>query len=654
MPDAIAPARKADRLIERERRPAPSVGTVAIGLLAALILSVVTPYSDLVMQGTWIGLTSFPISAFFVLCLSLFVRFLLRKRGIEWTRDSLIIVYAMALVAAGIPSFGWTGLLIPYIAGPFYFARPENGWAQIIQPHLPRWLHPSQPETFVWLYEGIPSGVGIPWGEWVGPLFWWTVLGLSVYLVFFALSVFFRKPWVDQERLVFPLTQLPLEMTLDSDEKRPAFFADPFVRLTSLFAICVHSLNGLKRFLPWLPEVNVHLISLDPYLPNRPWSAIKPFWIRIPFSIIGLTYLLPVQTSFSLWFFYFFFLAQQVVADWLGFPLKNVQAYPVRDFVAHQMVGGILLYSVYVIGIAIQRWRRQTDKETEEPEGLPGPFIGWGILLGFLVTCLWGFWAGASFHWTGVLFLLFYLLHIIAVRLVCEAGMLYVQHPFRPINILLAAFGSEGLGIRRLPLLVLFDHLLMVDNRSPLMPSIVQGIRLGDAVSCSRSGLLFSLVASVLVAVPVSYVSYLLLMYRYGGQNLHQWFTAYYTRDLYCTWTAHLMTVGESPNPIALMTLAGGAATMGVLLYFHRHFLWFPFAPVGYLMGASWPMINFWFPILVGWLLKALVVRYGGGKVYRRLIGPFLGLMFGEFFCAGLWVLIDLIAGVRGHVIFSF
>jgi len=100
--------------------------------------------------------------------------------------------------------------------------------------------------------------------------------------------------------------------------------------------------------------------------------------------------------------------------------------------------------------------------------------------------------------------------------------------------------------------------------------------------------------------------------------------------------------------------MAIGSLSMWALAYMHRTYLWWPLHPIGYLMGASWPMINFWFPILLGWAIKSTVLRFGGHKVYQRLLPGFLGLIFGEFFSAGLWVVIDLFTGVRGHEIFSF
>ncbi len=630
-----------------------------LGLISVVLVALFTPYSDLVLQGTWIGLTAFPISAFFLLCALVSGNAVLSLWCKRLPPQELLIAYVMVLVAAGIPSFGWTGLLIPYLAGPFYFATPENNWGELLHPHLPRFLFPHNRETVVWLYEGLPQGVPIPWRDWLSPLAWWTLLGTSVYAVFFCLSALLRKPWGEQERLVFPLMHLPLEMAGATVKQRP-FFRSGLMWLGFSAAFSVHALNGLRYYVPWLPALNVHLISLDALFVERPWRAVTPFWVRILFSIIGLAYLLPLELSFSLWSWYFLFLAQQVIADWLGVPLKNVQAYPVKEFVAHQMFGGILVYALYSFWATKEHWQAVVRKAVgrnngdDYDEALPFRWAFWGAVAGLLLVSLWGWVAGAGFGWTFTLFALYFLTHLVAVRLVCEGGMLYVQHPFRPINLLFALFGSGRIGARRLPLLVLFDHLLMVDNRSPLMPCLLQGLRVGDAAAVPRRPLMLAMASSVLLAMGLSYNAYLSLMYRHGGNNLHQWFTTYYTRNLYCTWTAHLLTVGERSNRQAIVMMAVGAGTMLGLLFLHRNFLWFPIAPIGYLMGASWPMINFWFPVLVAWGLKVLVLRYGGGKLYRELLPFFSGLIFGEFFSAGFWVFVDFFTGVRGHVIFSF
>jgi len=636
---------------------------IALGLLFSLLLGLITPYCDLVVKGTWIGLTSFPISAFsLLLVLVALVNSFLRRVGPGLSPAELLVVYCCMLVAAGLPSFGWTGLLIPYLAGPFYFATPENKYAEILLPHLPPWMHPRSDYAIRRLYEGLRPGERIPWGDWVVPLASMTVLAAGLFACYFALCALLRRRWVQEEKLVFPLMELPGQLVeypgpkalwpaLLTNRVMWAFFAVPFL---------IHTINGLHFYFPVIPQMQVYLISLDSYVAARPWSALSPFWLRILFSIIALAYILPSDLSLSLWVFYFFFLVQQVIGSALGMPMPNVQAYPVRRFVGEQMIGGILAFGVLDLLAARHVWSRawagmfsgQTDGA--EGEALRPGVAGWLLTGGLLLAALWGSVAGASFFQALVLLALYLLLHLVAVRLVCQAGMLSIQHPYRPFNIFLAAFGTRAFRPRQIAILAFLDHLFMLDNRSPTMPGIMQSLKLADRAAAPRSRLFACLAGAIALAILSSYVSYLFLMYRHGGSTLHSWFTMYYAKNLYSDWTTHLIRDGEPPRPESFVLMAVGAASMVLLMNLHHRFTWWPLNPIGYLMGASWPMINFWFPVFVGWLVKTLVLHYGGPKTYRALLYGFLGWIMAEFFSAGLWVVIDTLAGVRGHQIFTF
>jgi hypothetical protein len=61
-----------------------------------------------------------------------------------------------------------------------------------------------------------------------------------------------------------------------------------------------------------------------------------------------------------------------------------------------------------------------------------------------------------------------------------------------------------------------------------------------------------------------------------------------------------------------------------------------------------------WLSIFLAWAFKGVILRYGGVRVYRRLLPFFLGLALGEFFTACLWVFIDGAFGVEGNTIFNF
>ncbi len=620
---------------------------VAIGLGGAAVLSWCTPYSDLVLRGTWLGLTAFPIGSCCLLLALVVANAAWRRAGGGLSSTELLCAYAMMLVAAGLSSFGLTGLVVPYAAGPVYFARPENHYAETVLRHLPRWLFVPQ-HVATALYEGLPPGRRVPLSAWAGPVIGWGTLVTATYLLLAAGAEAVRRPWIVEERLVFPLVQLPYQLAQYEPATAcwPGLLRSPLVWTFFLVPVVVHGVNGLHYHVPAVPAINIHQIDIGASLTGRAAQAVQPLWLRFLFTVIGLTYLLPSELGFSLWFFYLCFLAQQVIAAQLGFDLPFVQAYPVRRFVALQMIGGVMM----VGGALVRRmWAaRHQASDASRRTTLAITCAGAALL------AIWADLVGGGPVWCLALMGCYLLFQLVGTRLVAEAGMLYVQHPFRPLNLVLSAVGTAGPTPPRLPALALLDHLWMVDNRSPLQAALLQGLKLAELAAVPARHLWWAMAAAVAVAVPLSLVSTVRLLLTHGGTMLNPWFTSYYVNNLYCSWTTHLVLNGESARPGDFGWLALGAGTMAILMQLHHAFWRWPLNPVGYLMGASWPMVNFWFPILVGWLLKTLTLRYGGARAYRQLLPGFLALILGEYASAGLWVLIDALAGVHGHEIFSF
>ena len=69
-------------------------------------------------------------------------------------------------------------------------------------------------------------------------------------------------------------------------------------------------------------------------------------------------------------------------------------------------------------------------------------------------------------------------------------------------------------------------------------------------------------------------------------------------------------------------------------------------AVLGVLMAATGGGINDWGPLLSIVIIKLVVMRLGGMRLYRRLIPLFIGVVIGDFFSAGLvWSLIASFGG---------
>ena len=61
------------------------------------------------------------------------------------------------------------------------FATPENQWAELILPHLKKWLYVTDQSALSKFWIGINPHEPIPWRIWVRPVAIATIFGLSFF-----------------------------------------------------------------------------------------------------------------------------------------------------------------------------------------------------------------------------------------------------------------------------------------------------------------------------------------------------------------------------------------------------------------------------------------------------------------------------------------
>jgi hypothetical protein len=76
-----------------------------------------------------------------------------------------------------------------------------------------------------------------------------------------------------------------------------------------------------------------------------------------------------------------------------------------------------------------------------------------------------------------------------------------------------------------------------------------------------------------------------------------------------------------------------------------------PLHPIGLLVCAAYPMWTAWFSFLLAWLIKVLVLRYGGNGVYQRLKPVAYGLIAGEVLAVAINLLICLLVLLAGGTV---
>jgi len=666
---------------------------VLLGLAGTAVLAWLVPVFDLQVQGTWIASCHLPIGVFNLLVLLLLVNAALKvlRPRFALSRRELLVAYCLMLVGSGLPSFGFTEYLFPTLAGTLYYARPENRWAERTFRYIPQWfvpwdvaeaaralggapppsgwwarlydllpvsLRPGGREVVRLFYEGTPPDIPIPLSHWLVPTFAWSLLGLAFFFALFCLGVLLRRLWLDYDRLTFPLTHPPLEMTDGIDEPKTLLawlLRQGLIWLGALIPFVVHSINGLHFYFPSVPEIRL-TFPLNPYLTTFLFSQIGPFIAIVHFSVIGVAFLLPSDLAFSLWFFFFVFMAQSVLLTYLGWQLPNFPGYATPAHAGLQMFDAFFAIVTHLLLVGRLHWRQVLTDTTppEEPMRYRTALLGWLVALGF--ATLWCWLAEASWGIASLSWLVLFVIAIALTRFVSEGGLLFVQ-AFRPSDLFIAFVGTRPFSERHLTVMAFVEKVFMFDLRTFLLPFFMDSFRIAQVTRLPLRPLTKAMALSVLASLIASSLSFFRLVYRRGANTMMQgagaWFLQHSPRQV-LDFTVASMEQPRQPTPLSRSCFALGFLVTLLLYRLRQEFVWFPLHPLGYAMGPSWPMIQLWFSTLLGWLLKASLLRYGGLFAFQRWRPFFLGLLIGEYLTAGWWLAIDYAFGKVGHRFFLF
>ena len=188
-----------------------------IGILLIPIMCLWTEYTEIVAQATDIAAMSLIIAVVFVLFMLLLVNFGLKKYLPRWafTQAELMYIYIMQTVSIGISGIGMMQFLNTFTGNIFYYGTPENKWKERFLPLVQPWLLPQESVT-----KAFYTGQSTFWRMdhimgWIQPILVWSLFIVVLLWVMLCINVLIRRQWMDQERLSFPITQLPLEIARD-------------------------------------------------------------------------------------------------------------------------------------------------------------------------------------------------------------------------------------------------------------------------------------------------------------------------------------------------------------------------------------------------------------------------------------------------------
>jgi len=567
------------------------------------------------------------------------------------TQVELVTVYIIVVICETLGGHDFVQNLFGTIGHAHWFATPENQWAELFFDYLPSWLVVSDHQSLKLFYEGgasflQPEASGpflIPLAAWAGVL-------LSLITAMLCINIFLEGHWIGEEKLAYPLIALPLHLTKQSP--RPGtFFRNPFVWAGFGVAALITIINGLNVLIPAIPHLRYIKLTTAAFT-EAPWTAFYRLYYGIyPFAV-ALAFFIPSDLSFSCWFFFLGGQAQLIVAQLLGMLGAQPQGFP---YLAQQGAGAWLALAVGALLVTHRHlariWRLlwANDSQCSDAEAKLYRWAAVGLIssLGILVLLL--SYAGMGVSLVAGFLLIFYLLSIAITRVRASFGAPHEIYYINPQQILVNIAGTTTFGARQLTALSTTYWFNRCYRCHP-MPFQLESLKMAELTSIDLRAVLRTIVLATAAGILLSYWANLQIMFRAGaaGESVH--FKSWVGSETYVR-LAHWLQTMPGPNYPAILAIIAGASIFWGLRWLHFQTM-LPVHPAGYALAVSFAMNYFWCSFLVGWLVKVLVLRYGGRATHVKAFSFFLGVLLGDYFVGSVWALIGSVWRINTYRIF--
>ena len=634
--------------------------SLLLGVLFTILVDLWIHYAELVMGGvqghTAIAATSTPVGSFCVLFVLTGVNLLCRNilPSLTLSGAELLCIYAMVTTSATLSSSGQLHFIVPTIVASYHYATADNAWAGTFHRFIPDWMAQKNTVVLDGFYKGQTSP---PWGLWWPQMTVWIGFMLALAFATLCLAAILRRQWVDRERLSFPTVALPLALM---EEKVP-IFRQPLFWIGAAIPLAFSIMNTLALNDPRFPLVSLRAdLDLNTYLTEPPFNAIGRTALSYYPFVLGIAYLIPVDVTFSCWFFFWVTRIENIFGAYLnidaGMSGTSRATFP---FLGQQGAGaflGLTLVSLWLSRgylkevVATAFGEKGGVDDSEEPISYRGALIG----LGCAVAAMVGFCvAGGMQPVVAVALIVLSLLYMIAAtRIRAETGNAWLFGPDVDVNHLMTrTLGTGLLTPQDLTILAFMRPAVAnFDMRCMAMPHQLDVFKMADTVGASRRRLFGAICIGTVIGLTASFMIALTLWHGYGAEAKTDAWRTSQGRVPFDNLVS-LLRNPVAPDVRGIAAIGFGFVVTAALMLLRTRFLWWPFHPVGYAIANTNTMSSTWLPFFIAWLLKLLILRYGGAALYRRSIPFFLGLIAGDLFGGGLTTLIGAITGINVYPI---
>lgn len=574
-----------------------------------------------------------------------------------------MIVYIMLTIAMSIAGIGMMGFLTPALVNPFWFSYVESDWTYFHE-FIPEWFAPREKRVIRDFFLGDSSFfTQSNLQAWLIPVIVWSSFIFVIVFVMFCLSIIMRKQWGEYEHLDFPIITLPVEMTL---RKTTSIFLKSHVFWAGFIIVSIiESVNTLHFRYPVIPFINIRMTEIGHYFTERPWNAIGQLILHPSPFVIGLSFFMSLEVSFSLWLFYLFTKIERILGAIMGIgPLEPLhwvsKAMPsLTQFpgTAEQGAGawiGLALVSLWigrehiknVIKIAL------SSKDTGY-EAISYRTAILGFLGGVIFLIMFSYVAKTPIHVAILFFVIFFIYTFTYAKIRVEASPAWLYGPYvNPQEFVTRILGTHRIGNFGLTILTYYQW-FNLDYRCLPMPHHLEGLQIAHIANIrDKKKLAFVMIIATIAGILSAFIMDLQLHYSEGADTpgIYSW-RIYMTKIPYYS-LDYLIQRPFETDYTGILVMLGGMLTMFWLTFMRMRFVWWPFRPSGYALANTFTLHTIWFGVFIAWMIKFIILRIGGIKLYRRVLPFFIGVVIGECMIAGFWAIIGAAFDIPGYRIF--
>ncbi|MGC4033163.1 MAG: hypothetical protein QM754_15800 [Tepidisphaeraceae bacterium] len=649
--------------------------SILLGLVAAALVCGLTPLNDFVLTDTSLAAGFLPLIAVVleILLIVVFNGVLHRFAGRHALRTSeLAVVVMMTLIACSIPNWGMMRFFMPVpVSGAFLGSSDPPLWSVIQKMNLPAWLFPTPVDkdgylpsdpVVTWFYNRTPAGETPPYLHWIKPLFAWGIFIAAMLTSIVCIGRLVLEQWMTNERLPFPLVQLHSALIEAPAPGRSLndTLRSPLMWIGLVAVFFVHSLTGLNHYFgPVVPKIPMGY-DFTNILTDGPLQYLRPDIKRasLSFMVIGATYFIRSRTAFSVWAIYILVAFVDVTKSTIGGVDPNSAAW------ADAHIGACAAFIFGMIWVGRQHWARVLKNAFGVGENNDYRLTFWLAVLGIAVMFGWLMFMHVQVSMALMVVAFILRAHLVVTRVVAETGLPFFRSSVSPAQIY-TNFAPQSFTSTSVFFTNTFTVLGVVGTRDSVMTFTQTGLGVAqqnEVGAGDRRRLGLAVFLTFVVGCFVAASATLYCQYNYPTPMAREEmparnnFGAYYIpqRDIYNGLRDHASAAAQptgkfpaKPHNTWIWMGIGFVAT-AVLEVGSKLFAGWPLLPVGFVSSFGAFIGLVWFSIFIGWMIKALVVRFGGSSLYLATKPIFIGIILGEALAAGAFVILNAILVANG------